>query len=240
VSVWAVARHPRRWLYKRARRRLAGRVITGTGIEIGALHSPFPLPEAARVSYVDRLTTAQLEEEYPELTDHPLVHVDIVDDGETLATLQDASVDFVIASHFLEHCEDPVGALKAHLRVLRPRGVLLLALPDRRYGVDRPRDPTPLEHLLADHERGPLRSRAEHYRDWVRQVDLPLGNIQAGEVETHAAELQRARHSIHFHCWTGDEFAGQLEQIIDRFALPGAVVAQTDNHHEFLVAVRRT
>jgi SAM-dependent methyltransferase len=239
VKLWAVARHPRRRLHERARRRLAARFIAGSGIEIGALHHPFPVPEAARVTYVDRLDTSRLREEYPELADHPLVEVDAVDDGETLATFKDASLEFVIASHFLEHCEDPVGALKAHLRVLRPGGVLLLAVPDRRHGVDRGREPTSLKHLLADHEQGPLRSRAEHYGDWVRLVDLPLGNVQPERVECYAAKLQRRGYSIHFHCWTGDELAAQLGDVIRRFGLPGTLVAQRDNHHEFLLAVRR-
>jgi len=210
------------------------------GIEIGALHNPFPVPETARVSYLDRLGTSELRDEYPELAGHPLVEVNVVDDGETLAKLEDASLDFVIASHFLEHCEDPIRALKAHLRVLRPGGVLLLALPDRRRGVDRAREPTSLEHLLADHEQGPVRSRSEHYRNWVRLVDLPLGKVEAGQVEGHAAELEGRGYSLHFHCWTGGEFEAQLRQIIHRFGLPGAVVAQRDNHHEFLLAVRRT
>jgi SAM-dependent methyltransferase len=240
VRLRAVARHPRRWLHERARRRLAARVITGTGIEIGALHNPFPVPAAARVSYVDRLGTSELRDEYPELADHPLVKVDVVDDGETLRKVEDASLDFVIASHFLEHCEDPIRALKAHLRVLRPGGVLLLALPDRRRGVDRAREPTSLEHLLADHQLQPLRSRSEHYRDWVRQVDLPLGKVEAGQVEEHAAELERRRYRIHFHCWTGEEFGRQLREILRRLDLPGKVVAQRANLHEFLLAVRRT
>jgi hypothetical protein len=106
--------------------------------------------------------------------------------------------------------------------------------------VDRAREPASLEHLLADHDLGPLRSRSDHYRDWVRLVDLPLGKVEAGHVEKHAAELERRRYSIHFHCWTGEEFGRQLGEILRGFDLPGEVVAQRDNHHEFLLAVRRT
>jgi SAM-dependent methyltransferase len=232
--------HPREWLYTRTRRRLGARVLRGEGIEIGALHSPFPAPARARVRYVDRLTTAQLRAEYPELGDDAMVEVDAIDDGETLATFAGASLDFVIASHMLEHTEEPIGALQAQLRVLRPGGVVLIALPDRRDGLDIHRDATTLEHLLADHEHGPQRSRAQHYRDWATQVDLPLGNISADEVDEHAAELEGRLYRIHYHCWTGDEFALQLGELITRGLLSATLQQWRQNYHEFLVVLERT
>jgi SAM-dependent methyltransferase len=229
----------RRWRYEQIRRRVARDAIAGRGIEVGALHSPFPVPKAAEVEYVDRFSTARLRAEYPELAELPLVEVDRVDDGERLATVPDGSQDFVIASHFLEHCEDPVGTVAAHLRVLRDGGVLLLALPDRRQGIDRHRRATTLEHLVADHEQGPEASRARHYRDWAQLVELPLGNITADQVEAHAAALQERSYSIHFHCWTADEFRAQMDAIIERFRLPARVASHRRNHHEFLVTLER-
>jgi SAM-dependent methyltransferase len=240
ATLAAAARHPRRWRYERARRQIAQRHLTGAGIEIGALHSPFPVPQAVDVRYVDRLSTSDLRAEYPELSGQPLVEVDVLDDGETLATFPDAGVDFVIASHFLEHCEDPIGALGAHLRVVRPGGVVLLALPDRRHGIDEAREPTSLDHVVADHEDGPDGSRDEHYRDWARLVDLPLGNIADDQVEQHATTLQERHYSIHFHCWTADEFAAQLRAIIDRFDLSATIAEQRENYHEFLVVLERS
>jgi SAM-dependent methyltransferase len=239
MGFWAALRHPRRHRYARTRARAAERFVTGRGIEIGALHAPFPAGAGADVRYVDRLTTEQLRAEYPELAGQALVEVDVVDDGERLSTFEDAGLDFVIASHFLEHCEDPIGTLDAHLRTLRPGGVLVLALPDRRRGVDREREPTPLAHLVADHDEGGDRSRAEHYRDWATLVDLPLGNIAAGDVAAHAADLERRRYSIHFHCWTAEEFGAQLRQILPRLSVPAAIVSERANQHEFLVVLRR-
>lgn len=225
----------RRWLYSRARRRLAGRLLRGEGLEVGALHRPFPVPASARVRHVDRYTTAQLREEYPELAGEPFVAVDIVDDGETLRTVPDASQDFVIASHVLEHTQDPIGALTAWLRVLRPGGIVLLALPDRRTGIDERRAPTALEHLLADRADGGAGSRAQHYREWAELVDLPLGHVHPDDVARHAASLERGQYSIHFHCWTLEELLAQLPA----FALPAEVVAARPNRHEFLLALRR-
>lgn len=209
------------------------RALRGDGIEIGALHSPFPVPAGARVRYVDRLTTQQLRAEYPELGDAALVEVDLIDDGEKLATFADESLDFVIASHMLEHCEEPIGTLAAHLRVVRRGGVVLLALPDRRHGVDTARAPTSLAHLLTDREQGPEVSRTKHYRDWAQLVDGEHG-------DAHASELEDRAYRIHFHCWTADEFAAQLGELIERGVLPARVAARRENYHEFLVALERT
>lgn len=227
--------HPRRRLYARTRRRTARRFLGGAGIEIGALHRPFPVPATVTVRHLDRLTTEQLRDEYPELAAEPFAPVELVDDGETLTTLPDASEDFVIASHVLEHTQDPIGTLQAHLRVLRPGGIELLALPDRGQGIDERRAPTTLEHLLADHADSGAGSRAAHYAEWAELVDVPLGFVAAEEAGAHAEALERGAYSIHFHCWTLQEFVTQLPA----FGLPATVVEARPNRHEFLVVLRR-
>jgi SAM-dependent methyltransferase len=239
MSLLAALRHPREWDYERVRRSVASKWLVGSGIEVGALHRPFPIGADAHVRYLDRSTTSQLRREYPELNDQALVEVDICDNGETLATVDNGSLAFVAASHFLEHCQDPVGTLHNHLRVVRRGGIMLQALPDRRQGIDRYRPATTLEHLYRDHDVGPEVSRAEHYRQWAELVDLRLGNISAEQVETHAAELDRRDYSIHFHCWTSVEFRAHLQAIIDRSDLQAEIVECRTNHHEFLVVLRR-
>ena len=74
-----------------------------------------------------------LRRHYPELNDLPLVNVNIVDDGEKLTAFEPNSQDFIIANHFLEHTQDPIGTVRRHLEVLRPDGVLYMAVPDRRF-----------------------------------------------------------------------------------------------------------
>ena len=226
----------RQWHLDRTRRRVAAPFLRGAGIEIGALHRPWPVPRGVRVRYLDRHATERLREEEPELDGVPLVSVDVVDDAQALATLPDASQDFVLAGHVLEHVEDPIGALAAWLRVVRPGGAVVLALPDRRQGLDARRPATALEHLLADHEHGPERSRAQHYREWAELVDLPLGHVAPEDVEAHAAALERGAHDIHFHCWTLDELLAQLPA----YGLPASVAAARPNHHEFLVVLSRS
>src|SRR5438309_1826974 len=99
---------------------LARQFLQGRGIEIGALWNPLRVPRAATVTYVDRMSVADLRTHYPELDEMPLASVDAIDEGERLATFAAGSQDFIIANHFLEHAQDPIGTIARHIEVLRP------------------------------------------------------------------------------------------------------------------------
>lgn len=98
---------------------LAKQYLKGHGIEIGALHNPLAVGRKARVKYVDRYDNEGLKKHYPEQQYRDFVNVDIVDDGEFLSKVSDNSQDFVIANHFLEHCQNPLLTLKQMHRVLK-------------------------------------------------------------------------------------------------------------------------
>ena len=154
-----------------ARRKLSERYLEGAGVELGALHQPLWTSERATVRYIDRLDVAGLRLQYPELAEHELVNVDIVDDGESLSSIEDGQLDFIIANHMLEHTENPIGTIRNHLRKLRDNGVLYYAVPDKWAFFDRDRPITPFEHLVRDDREGATVSRLEHFQEWVRLVD---------------------------------------------------------------------
>jgi SAM-dependent methyltransferase len=220
---------------RRARVRLARRFLRGDGLEIGALHLPLPMPRDAHARYVDRMDEHRLVGEYPELEGHDLVHVDVVDDGERLSTVADASVDFVVANHFLEHAEDPIGTLAQHTRVLRPGGILFLANPDPRETFDRDRPLTTIEHLARDHREGPEVSRREHYDEWVRVVE----RAPEPEVAARSAELRDASYSIHFHVWTPSVFAELVHHCAHEEGIPLGLEAVVPVRHEFITILRK-
>jgi SAM-dependent methyltransferase len=215
-----------------ARRSLAKRFLAGDGLEIGALNLPLALPRGARARYVDRMTVADLRAEYPEWEAWDLVEPDIVDDGETLATIADASVDFVVANHFIEHTEDPLGTLANHLRVLRPGGVIFMAVPDQRFTLDRTRALTSVEHVLRDHRDGPEGSHAEHFLEYARAWE--------DEGEARAAELEASGFSIHFHAWTPATFAELLVTGRRELGLPLEIEAIQPVRHEFITILRKS
>jgi SAM-dependent methyltransferase len=217
------------------RRRLATQHLSGSGLEIGALHLPLRVPGNVSVSYVDRFHVPELREHYPELDIYDLVEPDIIDDGETLSTVAAASMDFVIANHMIEHCEDPIGTLKNMLRVLRPGGVIYMAVPDCRHTFDHARARTPLPHLLRDHAEGAELSQRQHYEEWAHFID------GAGEddITARADELQRQRYSIHFHVWTPANFLELLVHCRTQLEMPMDIEALERNDHEFIVIISR-
>ena len=198
------------------RARVAARYLTGSGIEIGALDAPTPLPRGASVRYVDVRPTRELAQHYPELDAKSFVPVDVVDNGESLTRFADASVDFLIANHMLEHCENPLGAIRNHLRKVKPGGMLFYAMPDMRMGFDRERPLTPWEHVVADDADGGAASRRAHHLEFARFAN---GIADEAEVERVAGENLLYGYSIHFHVWDASawlEFLCRSREFLER------------------------
>ncbi len=215
------------------RRRLARTFLSGDGIEIGALHLPLAVPQAANVRYVDRMSKPQLREEYPELATLDLVDVDVIDDGEQLSTFAESSVDFIIANHFIEHTQNPIATIRTHARVLRPGGVLFMAVPDKRHTFDRDRPVTTLEHLVADEENGPELSKDAHYEEYARFITQTPG----ATTEERKQWLLDHDYSIHFHVWTPAAFAELLTYCRTQASIGLELEALVPVRHEFIAVL---
>jgi predicted SAM-dependent methyltransferase len=218
------------------RESIAKMYLQGSGIEIGALHNPLKVPKSARVKYVDRMPVPELRKQYIELNTFELVPVDILDNGERLETIQDATQDFVIANHFLEHCQDPTRAIGNMLRVLKPGGILYLAVPDKRYTFDADRPVTAVEHFTRDHLEGPEWSKRQHFHEWVTLVLKTQGET---EVEQQVAHLMNMDYSIHFHVWTQVEMFEFIAGLRKRFDLNFDVELFLKNDTEMILILRK-
>ncbi len=213
--------------------RLAAEFLQGRGLEIGALNFPQPLPHGVQVSYVDRRTREQSRALYTDLDGQPLVHVDIIDDGEHLETIPNASQGFVVANHFLEHCQDPIGTLLSHLRVLRPGGILFLAIPDARHTFDAGRPLTPLSHVVRDYEDGPAWSRRGHFAEFFAHRH----GLQDSALESRVNQALEADEDTHYHVWTVETF----REVVDHLAHLASVQVErlTPNGAEFMCVLRK-
>jgi len=205
------------------------RELRGRGIEIGALDSPLPVPPGVEVAYVDVLTREECLRHYPELPDHDaVIDPDIIAAADDLAVIPDASQDFLIACHLLEHMADPIGTLEGWYRVLKRGGLIFLILPDKRHTFDRPRSRTTLDHLIADHREPPgtpARDRRdfEAYREWVRYSKSLRTEAQ---IDFWAELLQRAGYNIHFHCWIPEDIRELVDHVSRAEGIPLEIVRE--------------
>ncbi|MBS1846351.1 MAG: methyltransferase domain-containing protein [Actinobacteria bacterium] len=229
--------------YLDARAEFAYRFLCGTGLEIGALNRRLPVPGWAKSRNVDRLPTDELRAAYAELKYLDLASVDVVDDGERLETIEAGSQDFIIANHFLEHTEDPIGTISIHLRKLKPGGVLFYAVPDKRFTFDHRREATAVDHILRDHEEGPAWSRREHYDEYGAAV---LGGERdreeqdfAEQAERYSRELETGSASIHVHTFTASSFLAFLLKCRECVAAAFEIEAFSRHEEEVIAVLRR-
>ena len=194
---------PLRWLENR----VLARHLRGRGVEVGALWRKFPVPRGASVLYVDRTPDAELQQHYREIAG-PTVAPDVVADAMCLP-FGLRSLDFIIASHVLEHLPFPLAALRHWYDMLRPGGALLLKVPDKRYTFDVRRERTTLRHLVEeDANIGAFNKRA-HFEEWVERV---VGCApETPDFEQQLAHLLDCDYSIHYHVWTDDDIRTIVE-----------------------------
>src|SRR3954465_13183503 len=114
-------------------------------LEIGPSFNPVA-PKAAgwQVTIVDHASQDELAAKY---AGNPLVDPSRIETGDIIwrdeplheagAAERHGSYAALIASHVIEHLPDVVGSLRSAERLLEPeRGVLLLAVPDKRFCFD--------------------------------------------------------------------------------------------------------
>jgi predicted SAM-dependent methyltransferase len=199
---------------------LAKDFLRGAGVEIGALDKPMRVPGHVRVLRADRLPTEELRAHYG-LPD--AVPVDLVCDAQTLESVGSGTQDFVVANHVFEHMENPLLALENWVRVLKPGGVVFMAIPDKRFTFDSDREVTQLSHLLDewDHPEKVAANRNAHYEEWIRDVEH-----QEGDVHARLEFLLAIDYSIHFHCWTA-------HGLIELFSTAAASIAYEIECYKF-------
>ncbi len=85
---------------------------------------------------------------------------------------KDISYDFILSSHVLEHCANPLKVIFEWMRVVRDGGVLIILLPHKDGAFDRRRPVTTLEHLIADYEANIGEDDLTHLSEILELHDL--------------------------------------------------------------------
>jgi SAM-dependent methyltransferase len=149
----------------------------------------------------------------------------------------DHSLDYVIASHVLEHVANPVAALAEWYRVVRPGGIIYFVVPNRLSAFDRPRELTTVEHMLDDHLAGATAHDPTHIDefafgvDWAQyRPDASLDDVPAQRAAfargMHAAVERGEDINIHFHTFEPSNVRELLERLTVG-TVPGSGRART-------------
>lgn len=160
-----------------------------TGVELGPLDRPLVRRSDGDVLYADHLSTDGLARKYAGHTAAgpqargALVEVDLVLEHQTLIQALGARgpVDYIVASHVIEHLPDPVSWLNDCADALRTDGVLFLAVPDKRFSFDRNRSLTRTGDWVEAHLAKATRpSPAQVFEHFTRAVRVDPRAVWAG------------------------------------------------------------
>lgn len=120
-------------------------------LEIGALDQPTFRPPDHKVSYADLASRKELAAKggnNPRYKYERLVDVDyVIKDGDYAKSIG-RTFDLIIANHVIEHVPNAIDFLGDMGKLLTPKGVLFLTVPDKRYTFDITRRLTNFIDLL--------------------------------------------------------------------------------------------
>jgi len=239
-------------------------VANQVGVEIGPLDRPVVTRRMGQIRYVDHDTTEALRIKYADPANHvdtsKIVDVDYVWGGKSLGDLLqgEAPIDYVLASHVIEHVPDFIGWLNEVKTILKPGGILSLAIPDKRRCFDYHRQLTKtadvVEAYLRNSKTPSPRQIFDHLSSavtfggniaWDRSVDA----TQLVHCHSTAEAWVTAKNSFttgtycDVHCWvfTPASFFKLLGELtaLDLLKFEGVQFYATEGC-EFFVSLRAT
>jgi SAM-dependent methyltransferase len=232
-----------------------------SGIEIGALAFPLVHKADGDITYVDFTDAKSLREKYASDQNVPIDKIVEVDAIWGVSTLLDSikgrKVDYVVASHVIEHVPDLLGWLGELRDVLRDSGVIKLAIPDKRYCLDILRNESSIADVLAANLIGARVPQPQQILDFALNTltvdrekawtDPEYYRVQNCQTSIPSAiELAKSALNgvyVDTHCWVFTPRS--LANLFKRLALDGLIDFEcTDFYdtspgdHEFFITMR--
>lgn len=218
-------------------------LLRGRGIEIGGFEHPAVLPHAEHITRCDRLLKEEVAAVFTEIQVAGLPDVDVrLDlDADGLACFADASLDFVVCCHVLEHLKNPVQALGEMMRVLRPGGRAALAIPDKAHTFDKDRPLTAWAELEKIYRAKITTPVPADYLDIVRYVHPQM--LQVGEAERQGYLEHLLKRREHLNIWDSENFPAFLASCAGVLGVrwrPLYVVTAEQSRFEYFTVLEKT
>ena len=202
-----------------------------TGLEIGALDKPLIVPkdlsDGSEIIYADHLSSTDLKAKYKldqSVDLDSIVDVSIVNPaGDFSECMEGRLVDYIVASHVVEHVPNPIRWFQMLFEILRPGGFIFLVIPDKRFTFDYQRPVTTFGAMLQSFLSGKLRPSAadvfDHHssavmidgsRVWsglLSEADMvPLASSKAALAYAKEVEDGNKYHDVHVSIFTPISF----------------------------------
>ena len=143
-----------------------------------------------------------------------------IDDAADLSEIGSAQYDFLLSSNCLEHIANPVKALVAWKRVIRPGGGLVLVLPNKVSNFDHDRPVNQIDHLLDDFNNDIGEDDLTHLDEILALHDLsmdpPAGSLEQFRKRSEKNVVNRALHHHVFDVQLIDDLLSHLDfEVVD-------------------------
>jgi SAM-dependent methyltransferase len=224
-------------------RDIAYSMLSGRGLEVGALNFPAAVPVGCVMEYCDARTKEESAAIFPEVVSGSLVTVNhVVDlDTESLSGIPAAPYDFVIMNHVIEHVACPIAVIEQLFSVLKDDGILVISAPDKEFCFDKSRPLTTFEHLLDEYHRGVNQVDDEHYLDFIRHIHPEIFYSEDRAAISNLLKLARSRRE-HAHVWDSPSFLVFLQRSIAHLGMNATILFESsaaENDLECMVVVRK-
>tara|TARA_B100000575_G_scaffold277418_1_gene263726 strand:- start:3017 stop:4096 length:1080 start_codon:yes stop_codon:yes gene_type:complete len=168
------------------------------GLEIGPLTAPLVTKEElngrGEIFYLDHMPTDELREKYaddPSVDVEKIIPVDFVcRDGNIVGATSGNTFDYIIASHVIEHAPNLLQFLTEIERILKPGGLCILIIPDKRFTFDLNRPVTTfgcvLENFIGKQKMPNISAVYDHF---ATAVHANGHNLWHGIVNSKDAQL---------------------------------------------------
>ncbi|WP_188130945.1 methyltransferase domain-containing protein [Paraburkholderia panacisoli] len=218
----------------RREKMLAGIDLTrSVGAEIGALCNPLVTKDDGDIIYVDYADADSLRKHYagnPSVDVDKIVETDAIWGKQTLAETLKRPVDFIVASHVIEHVPDLITWLRELRDALTADGQVRLAIPDKRFTFDLLRRETELSDVLDSYVTSARVPKPHAILDYYLNA-TPVDPMAAWRGELNESNVKRPNNfepamamardaaingTYHdAHCWvfTPRSFANLMEQL---------------------------
>jgi SAM-dependent methyltransferase len=232
----------------------------GAGLEIGPSFRPLvPKSSGCDVMVADHADAQTLREKYRDVPGalEAIEDVDFVVAGPLADSVPLRShFDWIVASHVIEHVADLIGFLVDCELLLKPGGVLALAVPDKRFCFDAARGVSSLGEVLRAHAERRTRPDRHDVLDyymntvsrgglfgWHEGYPKPL-TLLYDSIDWALAQARRSDvEYVDVHAWrfTPSSFRLLVEDLraLEQIRLREAYFSGTVEH-EFYVSLRTT